>query len=96
MKNILQIDPRDNAIVALRDLNRGTVVRIEQKEIELKEDIKAKHKFALNDLSVGSEVYMYGVLVGKTVAPVSEGGSLNIFNLKHATSEYSIADVQTT
>lgn len=93
MNNILQIDPRDNAIVALQDLPKGTIVHVLQEKIVLREYIKAKHKFALNDLAVGSEVYMYGVLVGKTVAPVNKGGSLNIFNLKHAASEYSISQI---
>ena len=96
MNNFLQIDPRDNAIVALANLPKEMVLRVQGKEIKLREDVKAKHKFALTDLPSGSEVFMYGVLVGKTVADVAEGELLTTFNLKHAASEYSIKDTNAT
>ncbi len=96
MKTALQIDPHDNAIVALQDLSKGTTIHIGTHEITLQEDIKAKHKFALHSLSVDSAVYMYGVLVGKTVSSVRSGEALTIFNLKHAAADYNISDVQTT
>ncbi|MFT7272838.1 MAG: altronate hydrolase [Spirosomataceae bacterium] len=96
MNNILQIDPKDNAIVALRDLPRNSKVIVNKTSVILREDIAAKHKFALYNLPLGSEVYMYGVLVGKTVANVPEGGLLTIFNLKHAVEDYSVKQTDTT
>lgn len=95
MNNILQIDPRDNAIVALSNLPKGARVKVSQTEIELQDDIKAKHKFALHDLPAGSDVFMYGVLVGKTAAHVSKGELLTTFNLKHAASDYSVGSINT-
>ena len=96
MNNILQIDPKDNAIVALRDLPKNSKVIVNKTSVILREDIAAKHKFALYNLPLGSEVYMYGVLVGKTVANVPEGGLLTIFNLKHAVEDYSVKQTDTT
>ena len=49
-KNYLQIDPRDNVIVAITNLEKGLSTKIGKQKVVLIEDIKQKHKFALNDL----------------------------------------------
>lgn len=95
MNNILQIDPRDNAIVALRNLPKNSKVTINETIVILQEDIAAKHKFALHNLPSGSKVFMYGVLVGITAADVPQGGLLTTFNLKHAVEDYSIKQTKT-
>jgi altronate hydrolase len=96
MNNILQIDPKDNAIVALRDLPKNSKVMVNKTSVMVRENIAAKHKFALYNLPLGSKVYMYGVLVGKTVADVPEGGLLTTFNLKHAVDGYDVKQTDTT
>ena len=55
----------DNVLVALTNLSKGQQVEFEGKVYELLDDVEAKHKFLTEDLSKGSEVNMYGVLVGK-------------------------------
>ena len=52
-KNFLQIDSHDNLIVALQTLDRGSVVKLDTKVVELQHDIPAKHKFALENLETG-------------------------------------------
>jgi altronate hydrolase len=96
MNNILQIDPKDNAIVALHDLPKDSTVIVNKISVIVQENIAAKHKFALYNLPLGSKVYMYGVLVGKTVADVPEGGLLTTFNLRHAVEDYSVKQTDTT
>ena len=65
MKNsILKINEQDNVLVALQDLAKETIIQYEGKAIMLQEDIPAKHKFYVTDMQEGSEVIMYGVLVG--------------------------------
>lgn len=86
--NFLQIDPRDNIIVALSDLSKGTPCTINGVEVVLTEDIKAKHKFALTDFKVGEEIIMYGVLVGKAVKEIMQGEVINTENIKHASADY--------
>lgn len=87
-KSYIQIDPKDNIIVALHDLNEGTTVNIGGQSIELKETIKGKHKFALNDFNVGDEIIMYGVLIGKATLPIEKGRTITTENVKHASEEY--------
>ena len=88
-KRVLKIHPADNVLVALSDLVQGEVVEYEGKTIILKNNVNAKHKFALEDLPVGGEIYMYGLLVGKALSPIPGGDVLTTQNVKHEASSYS-------
>ena len=48
-KNYVQIDPKDNIIVAITPLEKGLVTQVAGKQVVLKETIKQKHKYSLND-----------------------------------------------
>jgi altronate hydrolase len=87
--NYVQIDPKDNIIVAITDLKQGTIVTIQNTEITLKENIKGKHKFALIDFNTGDEIFMYGVLIGKAMQPISRGSAITVENVKHASADFS-------
>lgn len=95
MKNsVLKIHPKDNVIVALRDLKKGEIISIEGEDFTLLEAIPAKHKFYTNNFSEGSEIFMYGVLVGKVTTDVKRGGLMTTQNLHHAAEPYSYKGVQ--
>ena len=70
---ILQLDSRDNVLIALTDLNQGEQIEFSGKNYILVSNVSAKHKFATQDLAMGAEVIMYGVLVGKAAKPISRG-----------------------
>ena len=89
-KKILKIHPLDNLIVALSDLNKGEIFNIGNKKIKLKTDVKAKHKFAIDNLNFGSQLYLYGVVVGKAIKSISEGEVVNTQNIRHHTKRYSL------
>ena len=90
MKNVvLKVHPKDNVLVALTDLKKGTVISYEGEDYTLQEDIRAKHKFFTTDLKQGDEVIMYGVLVGKAQKDILKGGWMNTENTKHAADPYS-------
>lgn len=95
MKNkILRINPKDNVLVALQDIEQGEKVLFEGLEYEVLEKIAAKHKFFMQDLPQGSEVMMYGVLVGKTQFDVKKGARMSVENTKHAAEPYAYRDVE--
>ncbi|CDF79795.1 altronate hydrolase [Formosa agariphila KMM 3901] len=83
-----QIDPKDNIIVAIQGLAKGTEIEVGGESLVLKEDIKQKHKFALFDLAVNDEIFMYGVLIGKATKHIQSGCAITIENVKHASSDY--------
>lgn len=90
---VLKIDDRDNVLVALTDLTQGTVVSYRENRYALLEDIPAKHKFFMKDMSTGEEIFMYGVLVGKVQFSVKAGSRMTVENTKHAADPYQYRKV---
>jgi len=91
-RRVLQLDPRDNALVALTDLRKGETVSFAGSEYVLLSDVPAKHKFVTVDLPAGGDVIMYGVLVGRTAEPLQRGGLLSTGNLRHAAAAFHDRD----
>ena len=87
-KQVLQLDPRDNVLIALTDLKQGQTVEHAGNAYSLVSSIPAKHKFATEDLAVGSDVFMYGVLVGKASKLVKRGELLTVGNLHHQAAPF--------
>src|SRR6266513_5660723 len=88
MQKVLQLDPRDNVLIALNDLKQGDQIEFRGTNHSLVSSVPAKHKFAIADLPLGADVIMYGVLVGKTFQPVKKGELLTLANLRHESAEY--------
>lgn len=91
----LQINPTDNVLVALQDLEPSTTITHNQTQITIAEKVKAKHKFTINAMEVGEKVYMYGVLVGKITQPIVKGGLISVANLAHASADFSLGQRKT-
>ena len=95
MKNIvLKVHPKDNAIVALRNLEAGEVIEFGGQTYQILESVEAKHKFYTEDIPQGGAVTMYGVLVGKVTMDVKRGGLMTTANLHHAADPYAYRGVQ--
>lgn len=95
MKNkVLKINSKDNVLVALQDIEQGEKIFFEEQEYEVLEKIPAKHKFFIQDLPQGSEVLMYGILVGKTQFAVKKGERMSVDNTKHAAEPYAYRDIE--
>ena len=88
MQKVLQLDSRDNVLIALQDLKEGETVSLYGVQVTLATDVPAKQKFPTKDLAVGDEVTMYGVLVGKAFRPVRRGELLSTANLSHEAAPY--------
>lgn len=91
---ILKIHPKDNVLVALQDLSKGEQIDFGGEVYTLQDDIPAKHKFFMREMHQGDDIYMYGVLVGKTQYTVPQGGVMNTDNTKHAADPYTFRPYQ--
>ena len=91
---ILRIHPADNILVALKNFTAGDTVEYSGALYTLKENIPVKHKFYMHDMPAGSEVIMYGVLVGKTETKVIAGSRVSTENLKHASRNYDFRNAR--
>lgn len=85
---ILQVDPRDNVLIALRDLGKGQVIHWSGRSLQLHTNVAAKHKFATEELAPGADVFMYGVLVGKARELIEVGEVLTTRNIVHDASPF--------
>ncbi|MCF6351997.1 MAG: altronate dehydratase family protein [Cyclobacteriaceae bacterium] len=89
MNKAITINSTDNLGVALIDLNTGEQVIINKVELTLKENIQAKHKFALKNFASGDEMYMYGLVVGTAKGTIKKGEAITVKNTAHKASVFS-------
>lgn len=87
-KRVLQLDSRDNVLIALSDLKKNEQVAVSGETYALVFDVPAKHKFAMRDLAPGDAVFMYGVLVGKAVTLIRRGELLTTRNVRHEAAAF--------
>ena len=93
LQTVLKIDPRDNVLVALRDLSAGERVEFDGATYLLETNVPAKHKFAMDPMPVGSHVIMYGGVVGKVREAIPQGGRLTTRNVQHDATDFARRDV---
>ena len=92
-ETVLQLDPRDNVLVALSSLAPGTIVQFgaasSPSSCPVTEAIPAKHKLALVDFKPGDDIRMYGMVVGEVMHPIPRGGLISTRNIRHRAGDYT-------
>src|SRR5205814_1553377 len=88
MRNVLQLDPRDNVLIALTDLTQGHSVSFNGQRCVLLTDVPVKHKLALRGFAPGDPIFMYGVLVGKAVTAIRQGEVITARNTRHEAASF--------
>ena len=82
MQTFIRIHPKDSVAVALQPLSNGTVIRLDDLQFTLKEDIPQGHKFALLPISAGEAVIKYGAPIGTAITGIAQGSWVHTHNLK--------------
>jgi altronate hydrolase len=92
-ETVLQLDARDNVVVALTTLEPGTTVTFgppsSLSSCTATQTIPAKQKMTLRALKPGDLITMYGMVVGEVVEAIPIGGLLTTHNIRHRTGEYT-------
>ncbi len=82
-ENALLIHPRDNVIVALRELAAGEEARAKGIEsFPVLEKIPPSHKAALRDIPAGEEIIKYGEVVAVSTREIRKGQWVHTHNLE--------------
>jgi altronate hydrolase len=89
MPRVLQIDPRDNVLIALEDLHQGDTVMIDGQPAVLPASVPCKHKFVTQARAKGDPVIMYGVLVGRASQSIARGEVVTVRNLSHDSEAFT-------
>jgi altronate hydrolase len=79
---IIKIHPDDNVAVAVQTLREGEKIDCNDREIMIRQDIPAGHKFALIDILSGTNVVKYGFPIGHAIMDIPAGAHVHAHNLK--------------
>ena len=82
MANVIRINEKDNAAVALSPVAKGETVKAGSVTVTALEDIPQGHKIALTDIACGENVVKYGFPIGHTTEDVKAGCWLHTHNIK--------------
>jgi len=82
MKEILKINEKDNVVVALRDLSKNEIIEIDDKKIEITEDVKRGHKIAINSIAINENIIKYGYPIGHATKDIKLGEWVHTHNIK--------------
>lgn len=80
----LVLDPADNVAVAVVALRAGETVDLDGSAVELREDIRFGHKFALRPLARGEQVLKYHEVIGLASAAIGAGEHVHVHNVESA------------
>jgi altronate hydrolase len=89
---ITKVHPHDNVLVALSDLSVNEKVQYNGEDYTLIDRVPAKHKFVMQDMQPGDELFMYGVLVGKAETVIPKGSRITTSNVKHAANGFEVGE----
>ena len=93
IRKVLKLDARDNVLVALTPLAAQETVTFGGKLYAPASAVPAKFKFVESDMAAGSEVVMYGVVVGRVRETIPAGTVLTTRNLQHDSSSFTVRSV---
>lgn len=82
MKEFIKINEKDNVVVALTDLAKGKTIEVDNKKIEIKEDIKRGHKIAVVNIATDENVIKYGYPIGHALKNIGAGEWVHTHNIK--------------
>ena len=85
---VLQLNPKDNVLVALSDFKKGEQIEFSGRTFTLGMDVSSKHKFATEDIVAGGAIVMYGVLIGKATERIGAGERLTTRNTYHEAAAF--------
>lgn len=84
MNDVIQMNDQDNLATALRDIRKGEVIKIKEKNITVNCDIPKFHKLAIADIPRGAPAYKYGESIGFVTEDVHTGDYVHVHNLESA------------
>jgi hypothetical protein len=81
-RRLLLLSEQDNVAVALVNLKRGEIVRIDGKDVTVRADAPLGFKVARHDLEAGDKVIKYGAAIGSATVAIARGEVVHLHNMK--------------
>jgi altronate hydrolase len=80
----IHLRPEDNLAVAARQLKRGEAIRIDEREVVLREPVQLGHKLAVEDIREGEPIRKYGQVIGFASRAIPAGSHIHVHNCSAA------------
>lgn len=81
-ENFIRLHKKDNVMVALRGVAKGSVVMDGRVEFTTLGDVSLAHKVAARDISSGEVIYKYGMPIGTATTDIAAGASVHVHNVQ--------------
>lgn len=82
MPLVIQINPKDNVVVALQPIVKGTEISMNGKSVTALENIPQGNKMAVATIKAGEDVVKYGFPIGHATENVEPGRWMHTHNIK--------------
>lgn len=82
MSKWIQINAKDNVIVALSPISKGTLISSDNLSFTVCEDVPSGHKIAVCDINKGESIIKYGYPIGGAKEDIKTGGWVHTHNAK--------------
>ncbi|CAN5367157.1 altronate dehydratase family protein [soil metagenome] len=94
MNKVIKINPSDDLLVALANLQRGEIGHYNNEDYKLLDDVGIKHKFAVREIKKGEPIKLYGVVIGKALQTIERGQLISTNNIVHDAEPYQVRPSQ--
>lgn len=81
MNSFIQLNDKDNVVIALRNLKAGEVLKVNNMAIILQADINFGHKAAIKLIPQHAKVIKYGLPIGSATTDIMPGQHVHTHNL---------------
>jgi altronate hydrolase len=89
--SVISLHPDDNVCVAVRHLEKHSVIRLGAHELPLRADVPLGHKIAIVPVAMGSLVRKYGQPIGRATRAIQAGDWVHSHNLQNEPSTWDYA-----
>ncbi len=83
-RRVILIDPQDNVVTALADLDAGEVIEVKQNceslSVRVTEEIPFGHKVAVEPICAGGEIIKYGQPIARATQHICAGEHVHVHN----------------
>ncbi len=78
----IQLNKKDNVLIAVKDLKKGTVINFNNSNITTLDNIPKGHKIAIMDIKSSENIIKYGEKIGHAIKDISTGEHVHVHNIK--------------
>lgn len=79
--DVIHLHPNDDVCVAVSDLDAGSPLHMDDRQITLAHAVPMGHKVAVNEIACGQPVHKYGQIIGLATQDIGRGDWVHSHNL---------------